>query len=152
MSTDKVSKQTDKKPPVPPVTTPAPRAPYPEKGRVFRWGPCTRCGHEWYPGKFDERGIPVKPKSCSACHSAYWSEPRQRAPKTPRAAMAAVKAASKSAAAAASSIPASFTPTLPIGVGEAIPAPPGLRRPQLARPLAEDELAPENVLARGGGK
>ena len=47
------------------------------------WGPCTRCGHDWYGLK------PQKPKNCPNCRSPYWDRPyslgprRKREPKFP---------------------------------------------------------------------
>lgn len=37
---------------------------------------CTRCKHQWYPRKFDERGQPVRPVKCPSCKSPYWAKPR----------------------------------------------------------------------------
>ena len=31
---------------------------------------CLRCGHEWYPRRFE------KPKVCSKCNSPYWNKKR----------------------------------------------------------------------------
>lgn len=39
---------------------------------------CTRCGHEWYPRKFDSDGRPVPPVKCpnTDCATRYWNRPR----------------------------------------------------------------------------
>lgn len=39
---------------------------------------CTRCGHTWYPRKFDTNGNPIAPITCPACHSPYWRIGRQK--------------------------------------------------------------------------
>jgi hypothetical protein len=39
---------------------------------------CTRCGHEWFPRKFDEQGRPVRPQKCAnkLCATPYWDRER----------------------------------------------------------------------------
>jgi hypothetical protein len=41
---------------------------------------CLRCGHKWWPSKFDEEnGTPILPQTCPEynCRSRYWNQPRK---------------------------------------------------------------------------
>lgn len=42
---------------------------------------CLRCGHAWYPRRFDEQGEPEIPKQCPSCHSGAWDRPSSRGSK-----------------------------------------------------------------------
>lgn len=44
---------------------------------------CTRCGHRWFPTRFDDQGRPLRTKKCPGCNSPYWDKPRMS--KTARA-------------------------------------------------------------------